>query len=52
MPRKSAKKNVQKWNNGKTKIHVGQSANASINQGGNAISINAVDIGVVRIRPQ
>jgi hypothetical protein len=29
-----------------------QSARASINQGGNAISINASDIGVVRIRPQ
>lgn len=44
--------NVKKWNNGKTKIKVAQSASASINQGGNAISINAVDIGVVRIRPQ
>jgi hypothetical protein len=42
----------QKWNNGKTKVNVGQSARASINQGGNAISINASDIGVVRIRPQ
>jgi len=41
----------QKWNNGKTKINLGQKASASINQGGNAISINASDIGVVRVRP-
>ncbi|WP_167747195.1 hypothetical protein [Cohnella luojiensis] len=51
MPRKSSS-NVKKWKNGKTNVNVGQKANASINQGGNAISINAVDIGVVRIRPQ
>ncbi len=51
MPRKLSK-NVKKWKNGKTKINVGQSASSFINQGGNAISINAVDIGVVRIRPQ
>lgn len=52
MPRKNYSKNVKKWENGKTKVKVFQKANASINQGGNAISINAVDIGVVRIRPQ
>jgi hypothetical protein len=50
--RRNRSKNVKKWNKGNTKIRVGQHANASINQGGNAISINAVDIGVVRIRPQ
>ncbi|MFK7695647.1 hypothetical protein [Paenibacillus sp. HJGM_3] len=51
MPR-SKKNNVQKWGKGNTKIKTKQSASASINQGGNAFAINAVDIGVVRIRPQ
>ncbi|MFB9274718.1 hypothetical protein [Cohnella cellulosilytica] len=51
MSRKTAK-NVKKWNNGKTRIDVGQKAGASNNQGGNSIAINAVEIGVVRIRPQ
>ena len=50
--RRNRSRNVKKWSKGNTKIIVGQKANASINQGGNAISINAVDIGVVRIRPQ
>lgn len=51
MARRKAK-NVKTWGKGNTKIKVGQAASASINQGGNAIAINAVDIGVVRIRPQ
>lgn len=47
------KQNKKHWSDGKTtKVNVGQKAQASINQGGNAISINASDIGVVRIRPQ
>ncbi|WP_170143690.1 hypothetical protein [Paenibacillus flagellatus] len=28
-----------------------QTANASIEQGGNSIAINASDVGIVRIRP-
>lgn len=51
MSRKSSNKNIVKWGNGKTNIRVGQSANASIGQGGNAFAINASEIGVVRIRP-
>ncbi|WP_168735968.1 hypothetical protein [Cohnella fermenti] len=50
MKKKSAR--TQKWSDPRTNVKVGQSASASINQGGNAISINASDIGVVRIRPQ
>lgn len=42
---------TRKWNDAKTKVRVRQSASAVINQGGNAISINASEIGVVRIRP-
>lgn len=49
MQRKSIKK--QSYSNGKTKVRVRQSANATIRQGGNAISINASEVGVVRIRP-
>jgi hypothetical protein len=49
MRRKSIKK--QSFSNGKTKVRVGQSASATIGQGGNAISINASEVGVVRIRP-
>jgi hypothetical protein len=49
MQRKSIKK--QSYSNGKTKVRVRQSAKATIGQGGNAISINASEIGVVRIRP-
>ncbi|MGO4270341.1 hypothetical protein AB4Z22_10905 [Paenibacillus sp. TAF58] len=49
MRRKSSKKTS--FSNGKTKVRVGQSASATIGQGGNAISINASEVGVVRIRP-
>jgi hypothetical protein len=42
---------TQKIGNGKTNTKVGQKATANINQGGNAIAINASEIGVVRIRP-
>ncbi|WP_261301264.1 hypothetical protein [Paenibacillus andongensis] len=49
MRRKSVKK--VSFSNGKTKVRVGQSASATIGQGGNAISINASEVGVVRIRP-
>ncbi|MCM3630724.1 hypothetical protein M3194_25655 [Paenibacillus glycanilyticus] len=48
---KSADKNVVKWSSGTTNVRVGQSANATINQGGNAFAINASEIGVVRLRP-
>lgn len=50
--KRNRSKNVKNWSKGNTKVKVGQKASAFINQGGNAISINAVDIGVVRIRPQ
>lgn len=43
---------TQKWDKGKTKIKVGQTAKSVIQQGGNAITINASEIGVARIRPQ
>jgi hypothetical protein len=53
MKHKSSKQNkVVNIDNGKTKIRLGQSALAKIGQGGNAIAINASEIGVVRIRPQ
>ncbi|ACT03953.1 hypothetical protein [Paenibacillus sp. JDR-2] len=48
---KSADKNIVKWSKGTTNVRVGQSSNATINQGGNAFAINATEIGVVRIRP-
>ncbi|WP_336785229.1 hypothetical protein [Paenibacillus sp. MMO-177] len=48
---KSSDKNIVKWSSGTTNVRVGQSANATINQGGNAFAINASEIGVVRIRP-
>ncbi|MGO4108359.1 hypothetical protein [Paenibacillus sp. YAF4_2] len=48
---KSTDKNIVKWSKGTTNVHVGQSAKAIINQGGNAFAINASEIGVVRIRP-
>jgi hypothetical protein len=47
----SKQANSVKWDNSKTFVGVKQHANAYINQGGNAFAINAVDIGVVRIRP-
>ncbi|WP_205516624.1 hypothetical protein [Paenibacillus sp. SYP-B3998] len=49
MRRKATKQ--QSSSIGKTKVRVRQSAKASIGQGGNAISVNASEIGVVRIRP-
>ncbi|WP_192896614.1 hypothetical protein [Cohnella sp. AR92] len=52
MLKKNKSSRTVKWSSHKTNVKVGQTANASINQGGNAISINATDIGVVRIRPQ
>lgn len=33
------------------RVRVKQSANATINQGGNAFAINASEIGIVRIVP-
>ncbi|MBP1962166.1 hypothetical protein [Paenibacillus aceris] len=49
MQRKSNKKSS--YSNGKTKVRVRQSASATIGQGGNSISVNASEVGVVRIRP-
>jgi hypothetical protein len=49
MKHKRAEK-VTRFENQNAKIKVSQGAKASINQGGNAFAINAVDIGVVRIR--
>ncbi|UJF31322.1 hypothetical protein [Paenibacillus hexagrammi] len=43
--------NSKNWSNGKTKVRVRQSGRANIAQGGNAIVVNASEIGVVRIRP-
>lgn len=37
--------------NSRTKFKAKQSANASVNQGGNAIAINANELGIIRIRP-
>ncbi|MEW9700514.1 hypothetical protein [Paenibacillus sp. SI8] len=52
MGRKHSKEQkATNFNNSKTKVKVRQSAQASIGQGGNAIVINASEIGVVRIRP-
>ncbi|WP_200961507.1 hypothetical protein [Paenibacillus sp. Soil522] len=52
MSRKHSKLgNSVKKDNGKTFVNVKQSANAMINQGGNAFAINATEVGVVRIRP-
>ncbi|WP_372663623.1 hypothetical protein [Cohnella sp.] len=42
--------NVKEWKKGKIKIKVKQKATAFVFQGGNAIAINASDIGVVRNR--
>ncbi|MDQ0889338.1 hypothetical protein QFZ81_004426 [Paenibacillus sp. V4I9] len=39
------------YSNGKLKGRVRQFAKATIGQGGIAISINASEVGVVRIRP-
>ncbi|NIK79636.1 hypothetical protein FHS15_004797 [Paenibacillus castaneae] len=49
--RKKSSKNTIKFGNGRTNIKLKQGASASIGQGGNAIAINASEIGVVRIRP-
>lgn len=49
--RRNHSKNIVKWGNGKTNVNVKQGAIANIGQGGNAIAINASEIGVVRIRP-
>ncbi|MCR8634629.1 hypothetical protein [Paenibacillus radicis (ex Xue et al. 2023)] len=49
MRRKST--NRQTWSEGKTKVIVKQSSKATIGQGGNAFSINASEVAVVRIRP-
>ncbi|MFE5322793.1 hypothetical protein ACFQ88_29330 [Paenibacillus sp. NPDC056579] len=35
----------------RTKFKSRQSANASVNQGGNAFAINANELGIIRIRP-
>lgn len=50
MKRKSST-NTIKVGNGKTHVNLKQGASATIGQGGNAIAINASEIGVVRIRP-
>ncbi|CAM4106287.1 hypothetical protein L1N85_11985 [Paenibacillus alkaliterrae] len=47
----SKKSNAVKWKNSKTRVNVKQKANAFVFFGGNAIAVNASDIGVVRTRP-
>jgi len=51
MRMKSKHWNHKKWNGKQTKVDVKQAAKARIGQGGNAIVINASEVGVVRIRP-
>ncbi|MEI7027886.1 hypothetical protein [Paenibacillus sp. y28] len=48
MRNKAKKRHTWKKSNHIAKTR--QSANASIHQGGNSISINAVDVGIVKIR--
>ncbi|MFC5447891.1 hypothetical protein [Paenibacillus aestuarii] len=49
MKRKATRR--QTVTSGSTRVKIGQSAKASIGQGGNAIIVNASEVGVVRIRP-
>lgn len=48
---KRSSSQTKKVNRKNIRVGVKQSANATINQGGNAFAINASEIGIVRIVP-